>query len=630
MSGWFSRDAKKSDAATPFGRIFQENDVKYGFYDSLVTCFVNFDEHNQAQLNRLFSNDVEYIVKCTIDDLTSSKNLKKSSQRIESYFYIYRRIEQYIKISKQSDTILHQLRQKLFEMLTTTFSNTKGEQPNICLPNKDLLQEINIFQHVSSITIKNEQTLHTAFVLFKLSIQSSMIIYGHQNRLKWKEMLSKVQDINFSLEGFVNGYLNCKDAFQECPLDMPAFIYLIQKMHPPKQSKNSPFIMFFQLNRKLNLDDTTFFKEFQPIFNNGLRAQLYSAQHISELLLTLSSHDQLFSEYLSTYSSYVLYENLWEMFLHLIKISNRNEIMMKYFGAILTKRISTVSSGTFNQCITSAKEHLKKIDEKTRSQFIEVFGQIYDAFVLKEIQNKGYSNRLTDKNLKELVNIDSSLLPPNRFTRPSNLLVIQQLLFKSDSSATNSIQNIQRLFQNLKDFDGNICRNNNPIGIIEDEWLKDFLIIIPQMWIKIDQDVYRSLCNNHQNNQWTIYVWSRVIQLSLSKTVKENLNMTLFKLNEWMKIVKHDVYHPNDILTIIFVKYLFELIIVKYTNSIIILPSIETIIKFVIAIKEQQPDKINTRQVEDFIRRGLQDLEHILRLKGEVIRKKDCFIYFLF
>jgi hypothetical protein len=136
------------------------------------------------------------------------------------------------------------------------------------------------------------------------------------------------------------------------------------------------------------------------------------------------------------------------------------------------------------------------------------------------------------------------------------------------------------------------------------------------MWIQIDQDIYKYLCNNHQNNPWTIYVWSRVIQLSLLKTVKENLNMTLFKLNEWMKIVKHDVYQPNDVLTIIFVKNLFELIIVKYTNMILVLPNIETIIKFVIAIKEQQPNNINTTQVEDFIRHGLQELEHILRLKG--------------
>jgi hypothetical protein len=294
------------------------------------------------------------------------------------------------------------------------------------------------------------------------------------------------------------------------------------------------------------------------------------------------------------------------MFLNLNRSINFNEIMIKHLGAILTKRLLTVSSGIFQQYINEAKEHLKKLGEKNRSQFIEIFGPIYDSFILKEMQTKGYSTRLIDKNFEKLLN----------FTRPSNLLVIQQLLFKSDSLKTNSIQRIQRLFQNLKDFDENICQNKNPIGIIEDEWLKDFLIIIPQMWIQIDQDIYKYLCNNHQNNPWTIYVWSRVIQLSLLKTVKENLNMTLFKLNEWMKIVKHDVYQPNDVLTIIFVKNLFELIIVKYTNMILVLPNIETIIKFVIAIKEQQPNNINTTQVEDFIRHGLQELEHILRLKG--------------
>jgi len=620
FSRLFGRDAKVSDAASLFGRLFQENAVEGEFYDSLVTHFLNFDEFNQDNQNKLFSNDVEYIAQCTINDLTSSKNSKKSSQRIDSYFYIYRRIEQYIKISKQDYILLHQLRQKIFELLRTIFTTTNGQQPNIYIKDKSLLKEINIFQHLSSIvTIKDQQTLHIFFVLFKLSIQSSIIIDGNQNHFKWKDILLKVQEINLLLEDFVGQYIIYKDTFQQCPLDMTEFIYLIQKMHPSKQSKISPFITFYRLSQELQFNDVTFFKNFQPIFDHGLKVQRYEMRHISELLVLLSSHDQLFYEYLSIYSLSAGNDGLWQMYLHLSRISDLNVAMRKHLSTILSKRISTVSFGIFQLHIKSAKECLKQINAKNRPYFIEIFEQIYNAFVLKEIPDKGYLTPLAEMNLKELLNIDSSLIPIDRIDIPPKSLIIQQLLFKIDSSILNTAEKIKRLFQKIKNFDENICKNNHPVGIIKDDWLEDFIIIIPQVWIKLDQEVYKYLCNNHQNNPWTIYVWSRIVHLSLLKTVKDNPNMTVLKLNEWMKNVKHDVYNSNDILTIIFVKNLFELIIVKYMKSILLLPNIETIIKFIISIKERQPDVINVKQVDDFIRNGCQELEYILQLKGKVI-----------
>jgi hypothetical protein len=255
---------------------------------------------------------------------------------------------------------------------------------------------------------------------------------------------------------------------------------------------------------------------------------------------------------------------------------------------------------------------LNKLVLQTRPYFVEIFEQIYDAFVLKEIQT-----RLNEKDLKELLNIDSSLISPNHIYRTPISSVIQQLLFKIDPSILNTAEKIKRLFQNLKNFDENICKDNNPVNIIEDEWLKDFIIIIPQIWIKLDQDTYGYLCNNHQNNQWIIYVWSRIVHLSLLKTVKDNPNLTLVKLNEWMKNVKHDIYNPNDILTIIFVKNLFEVIIIKHMKSMLLLPNIETIIKYVISIRERQPNDIDARQVDDFIRNACQELENILQLKSK-------------
>jgi hypothetical protein len=522
---------------------------------------------------------------------------------------------------KQGYTVLPEFRQKLFEILTTIFTNTGGKEPNICIKDKVLLKEINIFQHLTSITsIKTQQTLHTFFVVFKLSMQSSIIIDDdHQNQLKWKDILLKIQEINLSLEDFIDQYIKYKDAFRQFPLDMPGFIYLIQKMHPSRSLKASPFVNFDLLIKKLNFNEITFYKDFQSIFDNGLKVQRYEIKHITELLITLSSYDTLFYEYLSIYSLTANYDDLWKMYLNLSKISDLNLTMRKHLGTILSKRISTVPFGTFQQCVKSATECSKTLNSKIRLCFVEIFEQIYDAFVLSQIQDKGYSNRLTEENLKKLLYIDPSLCSMNDIIRPPKLMIIQQLLFKTDHSILNSANRIKRLFENIKDFDENICRKNNPVNIIEDEWLKDFIITIPQIWIKLDEDIYRYLCNNHQHNQWTIYIWSRIVHLSLLKTVKDNPNMTVLKLNEWMNDVKHDVYNPNDILTIIFVKNLFEVVIVKHTKSMLLLPNIETIIKFVISIKERQPDAIDTKQVDDFIRKGCQELEHILQLKGKIV-----------
>jgi hypothetical protein len=304
--------------------------------------------------------------------------------------------------------------------------------------------------------------------------------------------------------------------------------------------------------------------------------------------------------------------------------------MKKHLSTVLSKQISTVPSGTFQQYARSAKECFNKISSlQVRANFVEIFEQVYDTFVLKVIQSKGNTNQSTERTLKELFNVCSPLLSKNHIKKPSNLLVLQQLLFKTDPYITNTNEKIKRLFQNVKDFDENMCRNNNPVGIIQDEWLNDFIIVIPQGWKRLDQDTYRYLCNSSQQNRWIIHIWSKIVYFSLLKTINDNLNKTLPQLNEWMKCVKHDVYSPDDILTIIFVKYLFELIIVKYTKSIVLLPNIETIIRFVISIKEKQPNLIDAGQFDDFIQNGCQELELILQLKGEIIiDQKFTFIFF--
>jgi hypothetical protein len=83
-----------------------------------------------------------------------------------------------------------------------------------------------------------------------------------------------------------------------------------------------------------------------------------------------------------------------------------------------------------------------------------------------------------------------------------------------------------------------------------------------------------------------------------------------------MRTVKHDVYNINDTLTIILVIDLFELIIVKYTKSVLSLPNIEPIVNFIIQIRQEQFRQLDTKQVDEFMENGQKSIQQILLLQG--------------
>lgn len=605
------RGTKLSKAASLLQEIFKTDEIENDFHDSCVSRFLNFDEYNVTYNNTNFASDVKYIAKCTLDDISSGK--PKTFQRIDTYFYIYHRLVEYSKLFKQNDSFLQDYQKTLLDFLTKLFKNSDGRNPNLLTKDKDLLKEINIIQHLSSIKMEGEQKILTAFVLFKLSIQSSMIINENEKILTWKHMLSLLADIRVYFEDFVDQYIKYESVFRQCPLDMSAYIYLIQLKLPRKDTWKSPFAIYSEQSQKLKLNEMIFFQQFQPIFEDGVAKQLYKSAQINELLILLSTAEQLFSEYLTIYATNVMYDQLWATFLSLSRTSDLNLVIRKYLSTVLIKNISSVSFYSFKQYIDSAKGCVDGLFVANKAKFLDIFEQFYDAFVAKEMRNLA---RYKEHEIKALMNIDPSLLPVERRRKPANSLIIQQLIFRIDPPTLDTPQKLIRLFRNIAEYSNTILRNSEPSQIIDIESLKDFTIGIPQIWLKLDENTYRSLCNYHQNNPWTIYIWSHIVNLSVVKVGKDNLNTTLVQLNDWMKTVHHDVYNPNDILTIIFVKNLFEFLIIKYTKYIVSLPNIELIVKFVISMKDQHPDKINAKQVDEFIQNGCRELEAILQLKG--------------
>jgi hypothetical protein len=165
--------------------------------------------------------------------------------------------------------------------------------------------------------------------------------------------------------------------------------------------------------------------------------------------------------------------------------------------------------------------------------------------------------------------------------------------------------------------------------IIKDEWLQNYLLTIPDDFLhNIDQYFYQYLCENHRNNRWTIYIWKRLIHLSIIKSKIENTNEMLLKLNHWMNAVNHNVYDINDTLTIILAINLFEFIINKYTKSILSLPNIESIISFISHSWKEQVQQLDAKKFDEFMQNGLKSIQQILQLQGKYNLQNISFLSF--
>ena len=86
-----------------------------------------------------------------------------------------------------------------------------------------------------------------------------------------------------------------------------------------------------------------------------------------------------------------------------------------------------------------------------------------------------------------------------------------------------------------------------------------------------------------------------------------------------MHLVKHDVYDPADLLTISFVVNLFELILFKQTKSILSLPKIDSVMNFVLALKDCEIFDLKKKHVHEFIHNAHKAIQTVLRLQGKTI-----------
>lgn len=615
---------KLTPAAVQAGHVFDEDSEGELFFDAALAYFVNFDQANDIQGNKTFSNDVDFIIQCVTTSLSSPESFKKFSARIDSYLYIYRRIEEYLVKIKQStywtwrfENNVKQLKEKLFESLSEIFIKDRGLQPNLCIKDKDQLKKLNITQHLMSITKVDGQTINIFFVLCKLSFQSSIWIGDH---LQWKHIISNVQHFGMTLQEFITKYIDYELAFRSFRLDLPGFGEIILKKHPSKHPQESPLMILLRLCKSLNLDIGEFAEQYRPIFENGVKEKLYTFQQIAEFLNLFGRHDRIFDLYFSISAASLDLDNLWTMFINICLTSELNEIIQKHLMEKLSYRTMNTSVENFIRYTKLAKHNFAKIKEKNQPQFIKIFEKIFDAFISKQLNDERLSHLYSSSDLKEFLSIGIEMSLTHHLQTQSCLLIIRHLFFQNNTRVMNVTDKIKDLFKKLNDFDQGLCERNDPVTIFQDEWLQNYLLAIPEDFLcNFDENIYQYLCDNHRNNPWTIYIWKRLIHLSILKSKIENINEMLLKLNDWMNIVKHNVYDINDTLTIILINNIFEQIFVKYTKNILSFPNIEFIVSFILHSRQEQVQvhQVDVKQIDEFIQNGQKSIQHILLLQGK-------------
>ena len=630
---YLSRD-KLSESAVLIGRAFDEENDDISFFDSVLARFDNFDQMNRIHGNKGFSDDVEFIVECVTASLSSTELSQKFPNRIDSYLYMFRRIEEYLIVVKQKsywtrslENNIKKLKDAIIELATKIFITNKGLQPNLSTNNKELLKKMNIIQYLLCISKIDGQTINTFFVMSKLSLQSSKLI---DDQLQWKHIIANIKEFSLTFQEFIAKYIDYELAFREFQLDLSGFLELVRSNHPTKQSPESPFTIFMRLCRLLNLSTEDFFEQYRIIFENRLKQKCYVILHISEFLIHVGRHDRIFGIYFSTYADNVDLDNLWNMSVYLCINSELNEIIQKHLTSKLTYRTMNAPMNDFLRYTKLSREAKTQMKEIFRPRFLTIFEKIFDTFIGKQLNEDQYYYLFNDSELKELLKIGLEMSSTQNLQQASCLLIIRRLLFQKDVQQLKIPDRIKDLFKKLNDFDRDLCENNDPIFIIQDEWLQNHLLAIPDDFTsRINKDDYQYLCDHHQNNRWTIYIWKRLIQLSIFKSKTEDSNNMLLKINDWMNLVKHNIYDLSDTLTNIFVICLFETIIFKNIKSVLSLPNIPLIIDFILRSRQDQLYQLDFKLVDEFIQNGKETIRQILTLQGKSeISKHISIIHF--
>ena len=238
-----------------------------------------------------------------------------------------------------------------------------------------------------------------------------------------------------------------------------------------------------------------------------------------------------------------------------------------------------------------------------------------------------HANPFVREEYINLLNIGLKFSSTKVLQKPACKSLIHRILVDVPNQDQSPSQKLITLFTNSQILAGDYFDHNDPKNSIADSWLKGFCINHISMWTRVDSTTYQTLCNTHQNNRWTLYIWSRIMHISLQNLSNNNSTELLSILNDWMKDIGHETYDQNDILTIIFVNKLFDLFLSRHTRSILSLPLIDAIMNFVIGISNEPTTEEVPESINAFLANGRQILEEVLQLQSMFISHLIFFHY---
>ena len=316
--------------------------------------------------------------------------------------------------------------------------------------------------------------------------------------------------------------------------------------------------------------------------------------------------------------------------MRLSKIANLRDATQEEFVPFLIDKVSDVIAPSFDRYTMSFKAALLKIPTESRTKFTETFAKIFDAFIVRQMQIPVSVYGLTQADCKKLLKLGLEISSVELQQNTTCLRILRRLIFETESYQKSSLADkLQGLFRNLNFLDEDLSRTYAPEQLIDDEWLKDFLIGTTQNWLKLDENTYTHLCHHHHNERWTTYVWSRLMHLSLTKLANENPYDILVQLNDWMKRIHRHTYDPEDTFTLIFVGKLFDLIIAKLPRALSSLPKIDAIMNVLLPLRDDHAGIVNVVELNNFIKTAQGVIVEILHFKSkflEVLQSVGVFL----
>ncbi|CAF1435023.1 unnamed protein product [Didymodactylos carnosus] len=327
------------------------------FFDALLAAFETFDEHNRNAPGDKFSNEIEYIIECAIYSIKHGKY----PDRADSFFYVYQRIQEYVKIINSSSygKSIDNLKKCLLFETRRLFSSSNGLEPNMLIQDKILLKRIKIQQFISPLTVDDENTLELFLALAKLFFQASMCINEEkeQNRSMW--------------------------AFVHFPFDVQAYIHTLSL-----SKQKIAFEAIFDFAEQLQLNNSDLWQGFLPLFERVLIYNHYESIEIADFLQHISQYNDLFRHYYSILSNSNLNSNTaWNVFLILGGKGVINDDIRKHTYELVQKNKNIEC---FNTLMNQAVQYLPRIsDETNRTKLTKALEIIFDDHMKKLSRNEG-------------------------------------------------------------------------------------------------------------------------------------------------------------------------------------------------------------------------------------------------